>query len=227
MKSKKKSYVLLHVLTPFIVFILCTGIIIIAMIKPYDKIKVYANLAFMDNLKTTPEQLNSGLVIRDNEIETDYNGQTWESGKLIRPRFGELYAVIKSDAFSVDVPVYWGTDSALFEKGACQSAGSVLLGGKGNSVISAHEDTFFAELSNLKEGDTVTIYTGYGEFVCTVNELINFKKTEKKYVTASEETKLTMYTCKKDVLGSSDERIGVICEITEQKFYNQAGEESE
>lgn len=227
MKNKEKSSIPLHILTPVIVLIFCISIFIIAMIKPYDKIKVYANLAFMDDLKTNPENISSGLVIRDNDIKTDYSGQTWDSGEFIRPKFGELYAVIKSDVFSVDVPVYWGSDSELFEKGACQSAGSVLLGDNGNSVISAHADTFFSELPKLKEGDSVTINTTYGEFVCTVKELISFNKKEKKYVAASKDTKLTMYTCKKDILGSSDERIGVVCEVTEKKFYNQAGGESE
>ena len=177
MKNNKKSYVPIHILTPIIVIIICVGILMLVLIKPADKIKVYANLAFMDELKNTPDT-NSGLVIRDNNIVTDYNGQTWETGELIYPQFGELFAIIKSDAFSVDVPVYWGSESELFEKGACQLSGSSLIGSSGNSVISAHEDTYFAELKNLKEGDTLTVYTNYGEFECTVKELISFNKSE-------------------------------------------------
>ena len=205
MKNNKKSYVPIHILTPIIVIIICVGILMLVLIKPADKIKVYANLAFMDELKNTPDT-NSGLVIRDNNIVTDYNGQTWETGELIYPQFGELFAIIKSDAFSVDVPVYWGSESELFEKGACQSSGSSLIGSSGNSVISAHEDTYFAELKNLKEGDTLTVYTNY--------------------VAPSKDTKLTLYTCQKDVFGTSDKRVGVVCEITESKFYNKTGEES-
>ena len=225
MKNNKKSYVPIHILTPIIVLIICVGILMLVLIKPADKIKVYANLAFMDELKNTPDT-NSGLVIRDNNIVTDYNGQTWETGELIYPQFGELFAIIKSDAFSVDVPVYWGSESELFEKGACQSSGSSLIGSGGNSVISAHEDTYFAELKNLKEGDTLTVYTNYGEFECTVKELISFNKSETKYVAPSKDTKLTLYTCQKDVFGTSDKRVGVVCEITESKFYNKTGEES-
>lgn len=70
---------------------------------------------------------------------------------MIYPQFGELFAIIKSDAFSVDVPVYWGSESELFEKGACQSSGSSLIGSSGNSVISAHEDTYFAELRTSRK----------------------------------------------------------------------------
>jgi len=218
---KENSRKALHIITPFIVCFLCLGIFVIAMIKPYDKIKVYLNLAFMDDLKITPDGNTQGLVIRENEIKEDFSGETKETGEITRPQFGELYAMIKSDAFEVDVPVYWGSDSQLFERGACQSTGSALLGDNGNTVISAHEDTFFSELSTLAVGDVITLNTNYGQFTYTVRELIEFQKDNNKYIVPSEETKLTLYTCKKDILGSPDGRIGVICEPTEKKFYTE------
>lgn len=216
--NSKKSSLALHIITPFIVCFLCLGIFLVVMIKPSDKLKVYMNLAFMDDLKITPDGTR-GLVVKENEIVSDYSGETEETGEIIRPQFAELYAVIKSDSFGVDVPVYWGSDRELFELGACQSSGSVLIGEEGNTVISAHEDTFFSELGTLKIGDTITVNTNYGQFTYKVKELIEFKKTDNKYVVPSEETKLTLYTCKKNVLGSSDDRIGVICELTEKQFY--------
>lgn len=216
---KESSKKVLHIITPFIVCLICLGVFIVAMIKPYDKVKVYLNLAFMDDFKINPDGSTRGLVIRENEIKEDFSGETDETGEIIRPQFAELYAIIKSDAFSVDVPVYWGSDSELFERGACQSSSSVLIGEDGNSVISAHEDTFFSELSSLTVGDVITINTNYGQFTYKVKELIEFNKDNDKYVVPSEETKLTLYTCKKDILGSPDGRMGVICEPTEKKFY--------
>lgn len=216
---KETSKKVLHIITPFILCLLCLGIFIVAMIKPYDKFKVYINLAFMDNLKITPDSGTNGLVIRENEIKEDFSGDTSEAGEIIRPKFGELYAMIKSDALELDIPVYWGSDSQLFERGACQSTDSVLLGEDGNTVISGHEDTFFSELNTLAVGDVITLNTNYGQFTYTVRELIEFQKDNNKYVVPSEETKLTLYTCKKDILGSPDGRIGVICELTEKKFY--------
>ncbi|MDE6678188.1 MAG: class D sortase [Ruminococcus sp.] len=221
---KDNSRKVLHIITPFIVCFLCMGIFIVAMIKPYDKIKVYLNLAFMDDLKVNPDSGTNGLVIRENEIKEDFSGETDETGEIIRPKFGELYAMIKSDSFELDVPVYWGSDSQLFERGACQSTGSALLGEDGNTVISAHEDTFFSELSKLEIGDVIILNTNYGQFTYTVKELIEFKKNNNKYVVPSEETKLTLYTCKKDILGSPDGRVGVICEPTEKKFYTGEGQ---
>lgn len=222
---KENSRKVLHIITPFIVCLLCLGIFIVAMIKPYDKLKVYLNLAFMDNLKINPDSGTNGLVIRENEIKEDFSGKTAETGEIIRPKFGELYAMIKSDAFELDVPVYWGSDSQLFERGACQSTGSVLPGEDGNIVISGHEDTFFSELNTLVVGDVITLNTNYGQFTYTVKELIEFQKDNNEYVVPSEETKLTLYTCKKDILGSPDGRIGVICELTEKKFYTEEVQE--
>ncbi len=216
---KENSKKALYIITPFILCFLCLGIFIVAMIKPYDKIKVYLNLAFMDNLKINPDGNTSGLVIRENEIKEDFSGETNENGEIVRPKFGELYAMIKSDKFDFDVPVYWGSDSQLFERGACQSTSSVLLGEDGNIVISAHEDTFFEKLNTLAVGDVITLNTNYGQFTYKVKELIEFQKEDNKYVVPSEESKLTLYTCKKDILGSPDGRIGVICELTEKKFY--------
>ncbi|EWM53447.1 class D sortase [Ruminococcus flavefaciens] len=225
-KNNKKNSVLIHVATPFVLLALCVGIFMIAMIKPSDKLKVYLNLAFMDDLKVTPESAGSGLVVRDNEIIDDYNGATSEEGEFIRPKFGELYAVLTSSAFDISIPVYWGSNSELYEHGACQSSGSVIIGDKGNTVISAHEDTFFAELHKLKEKDKVTLKTNYGVFVYKVKEVITFNKKDGKYVAPSDDCKLTLYTCKRNILGSADERAGVVCELTEKKFYNNNGEGS-
>lgn len=225
--SKKVRSRVLHIATPFIIAAIACGILMIAAVKPADKAKVYLNLAFMDDLKTDPDDESSGLIIRENEIVEEYSGTTTENGEFIRPKYGELYAIIKSESLSLDVPVYWGSDIELFERGACQSTGSVLVGDKGNSVISAHEDTFFAELKDLGKGDELTINTNYGVFTYKVKETISFKKDSNKYVVPSDETKLTLYTCKKNVLGSSDERIGVICELTGKKFYTAAAGEAE
>ena len=218
MKDKKnRNHPAVHYATPFILLALCTGIAAASMIKPADKLKVYANIAFMDDQKLTGD--DTGLVIRDNEIIENYNGETSETGEVIRPQFGERFSTVYSSAIGLDVPVYWGNSAELFERGACQSSGSALPGTDGNAVISAHVDTFFADLSKLKTGDTVKIRTNYGEFEYEVRTAVEFKSSNNKYVNPSEENILTLYTCKKDVLGSADERIGFICDLKKKSFY--------
>ena len=216
---------LIHIVTPFILLFICVGILIAAMIKPADKLKVYFNLAFMDNLKNTPDSASSGLIIKENEIISEYDGETFEEGEIVRPKFGEMYALLSADVLETSIPVYWGSSSELYERGVCQASSSAVIGDTGNTVISAHQDTFFADLDKIKTDDKIYLKTNYGEFEYTVKEIFVFNKKQSKYVSPSKISKLTLYTCKKDVLGNSDERLAVVCEPTEKKFYNKAEED--
>ena len=225
--NNNKNKILMLVLTPIIVLLICLAVTFIAVIKPYNKLSVYKNLIFMDDFKSDPNNASNGLVIKDGDIILDYSGETSENGEVAIPSFGEQFAVIRSSSLELSIPVYWGSTSELLERGACQATYSKLPGAVGNTVISAHSDTFFSGISNLKTGDIVTINTNYGEFTYTVSEIINFKKTSKKYVNPTDDQRLTLYTCKKDILGASDERIGVVCKLTEKKFYVQSEEASE
>lgn len=217
-----KKNVVLHIVSPFFLMIICVGILIAAMIKPADKLKVFINIAFMDSLKSKSVSDDTGLVIRNNDIVLDYEGEVSESGEFIRPVFGELYAYLSCDAIGLEIPVYWGSNAELLEHGACQSSSSVIIGDEGNSVISAHVDTFFADLDKLKKNDIITVKTNYGKFTYKVRSLIEFESSERKYVTPKDDTRLTLYTCKKDLLGASDMRIGVICDLEESMFYKEA-----
>lgn len=221
-----KKNIVLHIATPFMLALICIGIITAAMIKPADKLKVFVNIAFMDSLKSDPINDNTGLVIRENEIKSDYDGETSETGEIIRAKFGERYATLSCDVMELEIPVYWGSNSELLEHGACHSSGSVIIGDKGNSVISAHVDTYFADLDKLKEGDIVTVKTNYGKFTYKVRETISFGSSNKKYVTPKDDNRLTLYTCKRDLLGASDQRIGVICDLEESSFYVKEADES-
>ncbi len=222
--NNERGGVFIHIITPLILLCICVGIFIVAMIKPSDKMKVYLSLAFMDDMKSDPLNDDTGLVIKENKIIEEYEGETAETGEVIHPSFGEQFAVISCEKADIYAPVYWGSKSELFERGACQASGSVLCGQEGNTVISAHADTFFANLEKLKVGDVVTIKTNYGEFSYTVRELIEFPATNDKYLSSKNETILTLYTCKKDIMGASDIRTGVVCDITESRFYNQTEE---
>ncbi len=221
-----KKSIILHIATPFMLAFVCIGILTVAMIKPADKLKVLVNIAFMDSFKSNPIDDNTGLVIRENEIKSDYDGKTSETGEIIRAKFGERYATLTCDAMGLEIPIYWGSNSELLEHGACHSSSSKIIGDKGNSVISAHVDTFFADLDKLKEGDIVTVKTNYGQFTYKVRETISFSSTDKKYVTPKDDNRLTLYTCKRDLLGESDQRIGVICDLDQSQFYIREGDES-
>lgn len=208
------------VLAPLLMLLFCGAVLLLCGIRPYERMTTYLNIAFMDTHRV--DDPNAGLIIKDKDIQTDYSGEVKAEGVVIRPEFGEQYARLKSDAISLNVPVYWGSNATLLTKGACQSNGSKLVGEVGNAVIDAHVNTFFKDLSKLKVGDTLSVYTDYGAFTYIVRETISFDKTDKTYVLPTDNEQLTLYTCVADVLGSPSARVGVICDIQDKQFYQTA-----
>jgi len=207
-----------YVLTPFLLLILTGGILVLCYtLAPSHKIQKYLNLVFMDNLKINSQ--SAGLNIIEQEISTDVPKETFENGKIIYPTFGKQYALLEAKSIGLNVGVYYGVSSELLSRGACQSTQSAIIGEGGNTVIDAHVNTYFSDLGKLKCGDKITLYTEYGKFTYCVTEQITFEKDDKQYVAVSDKEYLTLYTCKPQVLGSSDVRIGVRCEPISRQFY--------
>ena len=177
---KSRTGLIADLCTPLLLLVLCGAITAVAAIKPYEKLQTYLNIAFMDNFKNSDPQ--AGLLIKNNQINTEHQGQTYTEGEILVPAFGEQYATLSCDSISLNVPVYWGTTAALLERGACQATSSVVLGNPGNVVIDAHVNTFFAHLDQMSVGDTVVLYTQYGRFTYEVSETVTFQKTDKRYV---------------------------------------------
>ena len=135
--------------------------------------------------------------------------------------------MLEAKSIGLYAPVYWGGGAELLEEGACQTPASALLGASGNSVISAHVNTFFHDLNQLKVGDTVTAYTTYGKFTYEVTEQITFDASDKSYLKKTDDERLTLYTCEMQLLGSSSKRVGVVCKLTDKAFYTDAGTSAE
>lgn len=207
-----------QIVLPLLILVLCIGIAIPVMIRPYEKLSTFTKIAFMDDMKTSG---GSSLEIVNNEIDTAYSGETYSEGMVTIPVFGEQYATLEIESIDLSVPVYWGSNAELLEIGAVQSTSSTAAGSGGNVVIDAHVNTFFNELHKAEVGDKVTLYTQYGRFTYEVSELIEFKADNKKYVLPADEEKLTLYTCEMQVFGSSEKRIGVVCKPVEMVYYNQ------
>ncbi len=220
--QKRRGNPLPYLLTPLLLLLLTAGVLILCYsLAPAHQLQKYLNIAFMDNLKTTTQ--TAGLRIIENEINEKQPDTTYETGLIRYPSFGEQYAKLEIESVGMNVGVYYGVNAELLERGACQSTQSVIAGEIGNTVIDAHVNTFFSELADVQVGDTVRLYTNYGNFVYEVTEQIEFSKSDRKYLGVTTEEYLTLYTCKPQVLGSSDLRIGVRCVPVEKQFYEQGG----
>lgn len=215
--KKRGGGLLIYLLTPLLLMILTGGVLVLCyVLAPSHQLQKYLNLAFMDNLKTS--STSSGLRIIENEIDMNDTGETAGEGEIIYPTFGEQYAMLEARSIDLTVGVYYGATSELLARGACQPTGSAIIGEGGNTVIDAHVNTYFSDLEKLRVGDQITLYTMYGVFTYRVAEQITFDKNDKRYVNVTDEEYLTLYTCKPQVLGSSDVRIGVRCVPVEKKF---------
>lgn len=208
-------------LTPVLIFIICVSLTVLIGITPYNKFNKYINIAFSDRMQNTTSASESIIVSNEiNHFDNNSGAQKSDKGTVIYPEFGEQYAILSCEAIDLYVPVYWGSSDELLKNGACQLSASAVIGNSGNTVIDAHVNTFFSELNRLKEGDIVKLFTSYGEFTYEVKSQALFEKTDKKYISQTKEDKLTLYTCVKQVLGSSSQRLAVICESKEKAFYN-------
>lgn len=225
--QNKRSDLLILILTPLFLLLLTAGVLILFyVLAPVHRLQNYLNIAFMDNLKTTAQ--TDGLNIIEKEIIKDEVVEnTFDEGEIQYPTFGEQYAMLEIESVGIYVGVYYGATTELLERGACQSTQSAVIGeNPGNTVIDAHVTTYFAELKNVQVGDKVTLYTNYGKFNYEVSEQIEFDKNDKRYLAVPKDAEyLTLYTCKPQVLGSPDQRIGVRCLPVEKHFYTQSEQE--
>lgn len=208
-----------QILLPLLLALLCGGMLLLASIRPYEIAKTYLRIGFMDSGSTNPNSGASGLNIVETDIDTDYTGATSAEGDVAVSAYGSQCAILECKSAGLYVPVYWGGGSELLEKGACQTPASAVIGSTGNSVISAHVNTFFHDLNQLKKGDTVTLYTTYGKFTYEVSEQIQFQSSNDGCLKQTDDDRLTLYTCEMQLLGSSDTRIGVVCKLTQREFY--------
>ena len=224
--AKQRSSLPAYLLTPLLLLLLTGGILVLCYsVAPVHYVQKYLNIAFMDNLKTTGT--TAGLHIQENEIGTEKksDADTYEDGKINFPVFGEQYAVLSAEAIDLTVGVYYGVNAELLDRGACQSSQSAVIGDHGNTVIDAHVTTFFSDLSKLKTGDEVVLYTNYGCFTYEVTEQISFDKEDKRWLGVTKSDCLTLYTCAPQVIGSADLRIGVRCKPVSREFYAPAEEQ--
>ncbi len=218
--NRKNIPAAVQIAMPFLLTVFCSAVIVLAMTGPADKIKGYYNIAFMDDNKTIPQSSGiAGLNIVETDIDTDYSGSVSSEGRVILAEYGSQYAVLECKSLSIFVPVYWGLGSELLEHGAVNSPSSALIGAEGNTVISAHVNSFFSNLDEIKEGDEVVLYTDYGRFTYKVRTTAEFRPDDKKYIRMTEDDILTLYTCVKSLPGEDNGRFAAVCDLVKREFY--------
>lgn len=216
MSEKKKGGNVVLFVTPVTVLAVCAALITAVGYTPVQKILDVTNLVFSSEV---PHEEVGEIKYETKEVEDELD----DGSKIIYPSFGAEYATIKIDSIGLEAPVIWGDTPDLLKNGVCQYTGSSFLGMDGNVVLAAHCNTFFYHLGEMQVGDMVTITTSYGEFKYQMKEQVFFKDTDNSYLYPTQDNRLTMYTCYGNLLGPTEDRLGVICELVEKTFFEQKG----
>ena len=96
---------------------------------------------------------------------------------------------------AISVMVMEGTTSKILRRAAGHIPGTALPGEIGNIGISAHRDTFFRPLRNVRQDDIINIVTAEGNYQYRVTSMKIVKPEDISVLAASTTGVLTLVTC--------------------------------
>ena len=98
------------------------------------------------------------------QLEVLPSGRIDTAVAVLAPATGGLVGRIDIPRLSLSVVVIEGTGSAALRRAAGHISGTAMPGQRGNMGISAHRDTFFRPLRNIRKGDVITVTTREREY---------------------------------------------------------------
>ena len=108
---------------------------------------------------------------------------------------GALIGKIAVPRLGLSVVIVEGTDKNMLRRGAGHIPGTAMPGQPGNAAVSAHRDTFFRPLRNIRLRDVVTVATPAGEFRYRVVSTRIVAPTDISVLAAGTGEVLTLVTC--------------------------------
>jgi sortase A len=111
------------------------------------------------------------------------------------PRVDGLVGRLEIERLGISVMVVEGTSGAVLRRAAGHIAGTPLPGEMGNIGISAHRDTFFRPLRNVRENDLVTVTTPAGHYRYMVVSTKIVEPDDVGVLSGSGSEVLTLVTC--------------------------------
>lgn len=112
------------------------------------------------------------------------------------PAEGELVGQLEIPRLKLSVIVAAGTTKAILRRAAGHIAGTSMPGETGgNTGISAHRDTFFRPLRNIRTDDLITLTTSAGEYRYRVVSTKVVKPSQVEVLDPNGTEVLTLVTC--------------------------------
>lgn len=88
-----------------------------------------------------------------------------------------------------------GTDHHALKLGPGHLVGSAYAGGEGNAVITAHRDTFFRHIVELKKGDQIMVQRDGKTYTYEVSSQRIVKPDDLSVIQPTNDNRLTLITC--------------------------------
>jgi sortase A len=130
------------------------------------------------------------------------------------PSAGDVLGRLSIPALGQEFLVIEGTRDSDLKKGVGHYVKSVMPGQKDNCVLSAHRDTFFSELGELKKGDRMTLETATGSYTYEVKRTRIVGKDDRTVIVPTKNGVLTLTTCYPfDYVGSAPKRYIVSADL--------------
>jgi sortase A len=105
------------------------------------------------------------------------------------------FAVLSIRRLGLEVPVFEGTDRITLNRGAGLIRGTGRPGEQGNIGISAHRDSFFRGLKDLRLGDQIELAVPAQKFLYTVDNIEVVNASDTSVLQARGRPSLTLVTC--------------------------------
>lgn len=151
------------------------------------------------------------MMMKQRALERRWAEQQ-RAGSLRRVSDGLMRLTIPKIGLSA--VVVEGTDREALLLGPGHLAGSAIPGGEGNSVITAHRDTFFRHIGDLQSGDTIHVQREGQVFTYQVFGKEIVKPTNMSVVQPAADNRLTLITCyPTHYVGPAPERLVVVSRL--------------
>lgn len=112
-----------------------------------------------------------------------------------RPEIGDVIGEIIIPTISLDYPLIHGTEDEQLKKGVGHYAASTLPGENGNFIVSAHRDTHFRNLGQVKIGDLIIVKNQHGNFTYKAAGIRIVEADDRTVIVPSEKEMMTLTTC--------------------------------
>jgi sortase A len=120
-------------------------------------------------------------------------------------------------SLELDAIVVEGTSNKQLRLGPGRLLNSAQPGDNGNAVITAHRDTFFRHIHNLRQGDEILIRRNGEILKYSVTSKRVVKPTDMSVVKQTEDPQLTLITCYPPYyVGPAPERLAVKAKLAER-----------